>query len=596
MSENQVVIRARLAQAATVLRELGSLRNAFRQNAADSRSTSRAITAGNRAVADSYRAVGKASQDSMKQQVQAARESQRAVSNLKRELANMANQAGVGGYLRSGIAALGVAGGASLVASGVRAYDAKQGLQRSFTHQYGASTGARVAAQTRQFSDEFGVPMREVSTSLRQLSNQLEPAMLMRTMRAFTATGFITGADPEGLAEALRQYTQVANFGKLQGDELKIMQERGVNLIPILQAAGLGGRIGSQTNPITFEELNAAVIKFGESADAVKYMGEISEQGSVALVQMQNAITQDLLPALGKEFTPVVKDLAREMPRIVGAGQFLISNWKAVGGSIAGVWLGIKAAKLYETGASIAAARALLKVAGAGEAAAAAQGGGLLGGIFKKRGPRLPKNAGATVWKDTLGQAPLGDLLTGGGAGAASGAMGPLGTAVGAGGVFVAGALALAGVVEGIGRLAGLNYDDTLFGQIENGLAGRGFKSGSQLKQEIQAKHDALFGATGSVTAAERRKAAREKYMGRMSRSEYFMQTGDADIFATESKRQEMIQRRQQIESERIASQERNRQRNWDAQRRRGGTSPRRASIDRANAEANARLNYGAGF
>ena len=577
---------------ATVLRELGSLRNAARQNANESRSSSRAITAGNRAVADSYRAVGKASQDSMRQQVQAAKESQRAVASLKRELANMANQAGVGGYLRSGIAALGVAGGASLVANGVRAYDAKQGLQRSFTHQYGASTGARVAAQTRQFSDEFGVPMREVSTSLRQLSNQLEPAMLMRTMKAFTATGFITGADPEGLAEALRQYTQVANFGKLQGDELKIMQERGVNLYPILEAAGLAGRIGSQTNQITFEELNAAVIKFGESADAVKYMGEISEQGSVALVQMQNAITQDLLPALGKEFTPVVKDLAREMPRIVGAGQFLISNWKAVGGGIAAVWLGIKAVKLYETGASLAAARALLKVAAAGEVAAASQGGGLLGGIFKKRAPKPPR---ATVWKDTLGQAPLGDLM-GGASTAGAGAMGPLGTAAGAGGVFVAGALALAGVVEGVGRLAGLNYDDTLFGQIENGLAGRGFKSGSQLKQEIQARHDALFGATGSVTAAESRKAAREKYMGRMSRTEYFMQTGDADIFATESKRQEMIQRRQQSESERMASQERNRQGNWNAQGRRGGTSPRRASIDRANAEANSRLNYGAAY
>lgn len=595
MSENQVVIRARLAQAATVLRELGSLRNAFRQNAADSRSTSRTITAGNRAVADSYRAVGKASQDSMKQQVQAARESQRAISNLKRELANMANQAGVGGYLRSGVAALGVAGGASLVASGVRAYDAKQGLQRSFTHQYGASAGARVAAQTRQFSDEFGVPMREVSTSLRQLSNQLEPAMLMRTMRAFTATGFITGADPEGLAEALRQYTQVANFGKLQGDELKIMQERGVNLIPILQAAGLGGRIGSQTNPITFEELNAAVIKFGESADAVKYMGEISEQGSVALVQMQNAITQDLLPALGKEFTPVVKDLAREMPRIVTAGQFLISNWKAIGGGIATVWVGMKAAKLYEMGASIAAANALLKVAGAGEAAAAAQGGGLLGGIFKRRGPKVPTTAGTSVFKDTLGQAGVGTWVPGAGS-AGTGAMGALGTAAGAGGVFVAGALALAGVVEGVGRLAGLNYDDTLFGQIENGLAGRGFKSGTQLKQEIQARHDALFGATGSVTAAESRKAAREKYMGRMSRTEYFMQTGDADIFASESKRQEMIHRRQVAQEDRLASQERNRQANWNAQGRRGGTSPRRASIDRANAEANSRLNYGAAY
>jgi hypothetical protein len=57
-----------------------------------------------------------------------------------------------------------------------------------------------------------------------------------------------------------------------------------------------------------------------------------------------------------------------------------------------------------------------------------------------------------------------------------------------------------------------------------------------------------------------------------------------------------MRERRQRSEEERLESQRRNEQRSWDAQRRRGGTSPRRASIDRANAEANARLNYGAGF
>lgn len=592
MSENQVVIRARLAQAATVLRELSSLRNAFRQNAADSRSTSRAITAGNRAVADSYRAVGKASRDSAKQQAQAARDAQRAVANLKRELASMASQAGVSGYLRTGIGALGVAGGVSLVASGVRAYDNQQGLARSFRYRYGAQDGGWVFNETRALSDTLGLPLKEVSTSLRQLSNNLDPAMLMRTMRAFIATGFMTGADTEGMARALVQYTQIANYGKLQGDELRIMQEQGVNLVRVLQQAGLGGRIGSQTDPLTFEEVNNALLQFGESADAVKMLGEVGEQGSAALTRMENAISQDLMPALGKELTPAVKDLAREMPRVVGAGRFLINNWEAIGAGVVTTWGAMKVAKIAEIAASWNAARSLAALAASSNAATVAQGGGLIGGMRRQR---VPRTAGASVFKDTLGQAGVGAWVPGAGS-AGAGAMGGLGTAVGAGGVFVAGALALAGVVEGIGRLAGLNYDDTLFGQIENGLAGRGFKSGSQLKQEIQAKHDALFGATGSVTAAERRKAAREKYMGRMSRSEYFMQTGDADIFATESKRQEMIQRRQQIESERIASQERNRQRNWDAQRRRGGTSPRRASIDRANAEANSRLNYGMAY
>ena len=592
VSENQVIIRARLAQAATVMRGLQDLRRVARQNAADSRSSSRTVVAGNKAVADSYNATGRAAKQAARQQAQAARDAQRAVSNLKREIASMASQGGIGGYLRTGMGALGVAGGAALVANGVRAYDNQQGLARSFRYRYGAQDGGRVFNETRALSDTLGLPLKEVSTSLRQLSNNLDPAMLMRTMRAFIATGFMTGADTDGMARALVQYTQIANYGKLQGDELRIMQEQGVNLVRVLQQAGLGGRIGSQTDPLTFEEVNNALLQFGESADAVKMLGEVGEQGSAALTRMENAISQDLMPALGKELTPAVKDLAREMPRVVGAGRFLINNWETIGAGVVTTWGVMKVAKIAEIAASWNAARSLAALAASSNAATVAQGGGLIGGM--RRG-RVPRTAGASVFKDTLGQAGVGTWVPGAGS-AGAGAMGPLGTAAGAGGVFVAGALALAGVVEGVGRLAGLNYDDTLFGQIENGLAGRGFKSGSQLKQEIQARHDALFGATGSVTAAESRKAAREKYMGRMSRTEYFMQTGDADIFATESKRQEMIQRRQQSESERMASQERNRQGNWNAQGRRGGTSPRRASIDRANAEANSRLNYGAAY
>ena len=588
MSENQVVIRARLAEAQNVMRRLAEMRSAFRQNVLESRTSSRTITAGNKAVADSYARTGKAAKEAAKQQAQAARDAQRAIRDLKREMAGMANQAGVSGYMRAGAGALGVAGGASLVASGVRAYDAKQGLERSFRFRYGGAEGAKLASQTRAVSDELGIPIKEMATSLRQLSNNLDPTMLMRTMRAFTATGFMTGADPEGLARAMVQYTQVANFGKLQGDELKLMQEAGVNLFPALEAAGLSGRLGSQTNPITFEELNAAILAFGESAEATQMMKEVSESGSAALARMNNIITQDLLPALGKEFTPVVKQLADNMPMLAGAATKVIEKWEWVGGSLVPIWGLAKAAKMSEIYFTWQAANSLKDLTLSATAASASQRGGLLGGVFKKK---PPKTAGMSVFKDTLGAGSLSSALPSwGGAAQAS-------TGAAAGGIFVAGALALAGIVEGVGRLAGMSYDDTLFGQIENGLAGRGFKSGSQLRQEIEKSNEKLFGVSGEVTRAESRKAAKEWYLGRkMSRTEYFMATGDDQIFATESRRAEMRERRKQAESERMEGQRRNEQRNWEAQRRRGGTSPRRASIDRANAEANARLNYGAGF
>lgn len=589
MSENTVIIRARLAEAQNVLRRLAEMRTAFRQNLLESRSSTRTITAGNKAVAESYNLTGKAAKAAAKQQEKAARDAQRAIRDLKREMGGMANQAGVSGYIRSAGAGLGVAGGAALISSGVRGFDSQQGLARSFRYRYGASDGQGVFQQTRALSDDLGLPLKEVSTSLRQLSNNLDPDMLMRTMKAFIATGFMTGADTEGMARALVQYTQIANYGKLQGDELRIMQEQGVNLVRVLQNAGLSDRIGSQTNPLTFEEVNAALLSFGESSEAVKMLGEVSEQGSVALTKMQNMITQDILPALGKEFTPAVKDLAKEMPRVVGATRFLIANWEAVGVGVGTVWVGMKAAKMAEIIASLRAAQALTGLAVASNSAAVAQGGGLIGGM--RRG-KIPKTAGTSIFKDTLGQAGVGGWVLG--AGSASAGMGALGTAAGVGGVFVAGALALAGVVEGVGRLAGLNYDDTLFGQIENGLAGRGFKSGSQLRQEIEQDAERTF---RPVREAELRKAAREKYTGRkLSRSQYFMETGDDQIFATESKRAEMRDRRQAAEQDRQDSQERNRQRNWNAQGRRGGMSPRRASLDRANAEANARLNYGAAY
>jgi hypothetical protein len=390
------------------------------------------------------------------------------------------------------------------------------------------------------------------------------------------------------------QYTQIANSGKVQGDELKIMEEHGFAVRRILRDAGLGSRIGSQTNPITFEEMNNAILKFGETTEAMEYLKEVSESGSVALTQMENIISQDLMPAIGKEFTPAVKELAREMPRFASAATKVIENWELVGGGIVAIWVGMKAAKAAEIVATISAARSLTALSASANAAAASQGGGLLGGIFKKK---PPKTAGMSVFKDTLGAGGLSSALPSWGG--AAGAGGVAGTAAMAGGVFTAGALALAGIVEGVGRLAGLSYDDTLFGQIENGLAGRGFKSGSQLKYEIEKKNERLFGINGELTMAEMRKRNYEDvwYKGqRISRTQYFMQTGDDQIFATESRRAEMRERRQRSEAERLESQRRNEQRSWDAQRRRGGTSPRRASIDRANAEANARLNYGAGF
>jgi len=560
------------------MRDLAALRSSARSNAVESRVTSRTVAAGNRSVAESYARAGKAAEDSARRQTQAAKDVRRSLADLKREMAAVA---GSGGGMRAGLGALGIAGGGALIAGGIRAYDAKQSLERSFRSQYGQGQAASTAGQVRNFSDTYGIAIKDVSLSLRQLSQFFDPAMLMRTMKAYTASGYMTGASPEGMAAAMVQYTQIANSGKVQGDELKIMEEHGFAVRRILREAGLGSRINSQTNPITFEELNNAILKFGETTEALQYMKEVSESGSVALTQMENTISQDLMPALGKEFTPVVKNLAREMPNIVKVIGPAVEHWEFA-------LAGLAAAKIWEMRVSYRTSASLLRLAASADAASVAQGGGLLGGggVLKRK---PPKTAGMSVFKDTLGAGSLSSALPSwGGAAQAS-------TGAAAGGIFVAGALALAGIVEGVGRLAGMSYDDTLFGQIENGLAGRGFKSGSQLRQEIDQEAERTF---KPVREAEMRKAAYEKYRAgrRMSRTEYFMATGDDQIFATESRRAEMQAQRQRSEAERLDSQERNRQRNWDAQGRRGGTSPRRASIDRANAEANARLNYGAGF
>jgi tape measure domain-containing protein len=133
---------------------------------------------------------------------------------------------------------------------------------------------------------------------------------LVPTLRAFIALGKRGGARPEGLSRAFEQFTQVASQGKLQGDELRSIQENGVQLRALLKRAGLGDRIGSQTNPITFKEIQKALLEFGKSSDATASLAIGSDNATASLNKLLDVLQVDLLPIVGKILTPAFAKLA----------------------------------------------------------------------------------------------------------------------------------------------------------------------------------------------------------------------------------------------------------------------------------------------
>ena len=458
-----------------------------RQDVATIRRDMRDLRAENLRAAQSQRGVKKGLDDSLtsaRNLTREAKNTRSAWSGLKTTVLGMA-----GGFTA-------LYGAARLGLSAIEKFESKQGFIRALQFNLGKDAGGRVGAQAEAFAQRQGLGLQDVRGGVAKLAGaNVQADRIVPLLRAFTALGASGGATGEGIKRAFEQFTQIASQGKLQGDELRAIQENGVQLRKLLMDAGLGGRIGSQTQPITFEEIAQVLLKFGQRGDVNQLLGAQAAQGSASLERFFNVLNGKLLPAIGEGLTPALIELSTwaeqtvanmdpeavktttrqviEFGRTVGrAAPYLIGV--AVGAKIVQAALAIR---LTLAANSAAAALARLAVSANG----AAIGTGLGGGIGKGAGAAGAAGLGGRI-------AGAGRTILGGaGRFIGSGAAGTAATAT-----TIVGGAALAGISL-VEKLSGVGADDSIFSNIMYG----GFKPGAadsiRRAQASAAKPNAAF-------------------------------------------------------------------------------------------------------
>jgi tape measure domain-containing protein len=221
----------------------------------------------------------------------------------------------------AGVAATAASAFAGMYAS-VKAFEGISGTRKGLANMLGSQQAAvDVEKQLRALADKTGTRMSDLFPGTQKLAGteQVGAAELVPTLKAFIALGKRGGANPEGLSRAFEQFTQIASQGKLQGDELRSIQENGVQLRALLSRAGLGDRIGSQTNPITFKEIQKALLEFGNSADATASLAIGSDNATASFNRLINLLQVDLLPIIGKVLTPAFAKLGDLLRNFLGS-------------------------------------------------------------------------------------------------------------------------------------------------------------------------------------------------------------------------------------------------------------------------------------
>ncbi|MEN6537387.1 MAG: tape measure protein [Bryobacteraceae bacterium] len=638
MSQNQeniVSIRTRATGTGPTISRMREVQTEIKNNARIARQSSHSITASNRTVTrsldDQARRAQRAASDLAtaveRANLRIIRSNERAAKSFQQ--ARGAQQptfggGGGGGFSNALLGGATVAGGVVLGLNAIKAYDSQEGFKRMMRFQYGPGMGESMYRQTRNLSDELGLPMGEVSQGLKGLSNVLSSSELIDTMKAFVAVGFRSGATSEQMSRALIQYTQVAMSGKLQGDELRLMQENGVNIKGLIMRSGLGSRIGSQTDPITFKEINDLLLKEGQTAESQQMLAEAGNTGSAALARMQNVIDQDLLPAIGEELTPAIKKAADMLPIGAAYAKTFIQNWERI---VIPIGIVMGAYKVAQVASTLSAWR-FTAAMNAATAAAKRNGMADMFGGGARRGGRggVPRTPGR--YSDTLGDpAVVKDALKnrggnwgskvpwyarpiGGAAGSVLGGA-AIGATTGAVIATAAGLIDLAGAAltpgnrsKGIGSdadmrgrsvdasVAGLNTDDTwmatgLVGAAANALAGQGLQSTAQI--EGKKVHEARLKWESVQAARERFRQFQMKH-GRTSMEYYAYKTQDLAVFGDpEVARARMAAFAAQYESGLANSVSSRTPVNSSSM------SPRRAGVDNQLAENTVRVQRGVG-
>lgn len=218
----------------------------------------------------------------------------------------------IGSYTRLAAAFASVYGAGLTAYKAIQSFESLKSFRQGLTAQVGGDAAALIEKQGRAFSRLTGTRFTQFMPNIQGLigTESAKPNEIIPLLRAFTALAKKNGALPDQIDRAFTQFTQVASQGKLQGDELRVMQENMVNLRGLLKRAGLGDRIGSQTQPITFEEIKKVLLRFGESGDAAKYLAINSDSATAAFNRLFDTVMLDVLPVFGKMLTPAAVELA----------------------------------------------------------------------------------------------------------------------------------------------------------------------------------------------------------------------------------------------------------------------------------------------
>lgn len=381
----------------------------------------------------------------------ASRSNARAVSQSYDQMAQAARRSasaqqaamrGVGDSIKRTVLTAGAAYGmVRLGQNALRAQEAQNQIGSAYKFNLGAVQGAKTRNDVAAFAQRQGLNINDTQrTGIGLAGAGVSPNDIAATIKGLSAAGAAGGATPEGMKGAMEQYKQIAMNGKLQGDELRLIQENGVNLIKILRDAGLGERIRDKTNPLTFEEVNAAIIAFGKTKEAQELLNVQANRTSAAFTRVENVMEQRLYPALANGFGPAAEKVANLLagwaesidPKMVENLVMPVITGVAVGLGL------VKVAQIKLAWSAWRAAGALDAVAASGGLGALG-GGGRLGGLGGKLGG-MAKNAWAYGGRNVIG--------TGAAAGGAQ-SYGLLNAgAQGVGRVF--GAQALAGGTAGI--------------------------------------------------------------------------------------------------------------------------------------------------
>ncbi len=325
----------------------------------------------------------------------------------------------------------------------IRAQEQQQGSAAAYKFNLGAAQGAKTRSAVGAFAQKQGLNANSTQqTGLGLAGAGVKPEDIVSTIKGLSAAGAAGGATSEGMKGAMEQYKQIAMNGKLQGDELRLIQENGVNLIAILKNAGLGDRIRDKQNPLTFEEVNAAIIAFGKTKEASELLTTQASRTTSAFNRVDNILEQRLYPALANGFGPAAEKVATIL-----AGLAENIDPKMVENLVVPVAVGLAGAFAITKAANTALAWSAWRAAGALNAVAVSGGGGAIGGVGKVGGLRgLAKNVWGYAGNAGTGASGVGMV---GGRGIAGG-LSAAGNALGfTGGAASAPIAASAGAIAG---------------------------------------------------------------------------------------------------------------------------------------------------